>query len=253
MENTKIALITGASRGLGKEMALRIAERGINVILTYHLNKEKAEELVAQIQKKGTKAIAYQLDTSRIDTFDDFFNQVAEHLKEKTGHSKFDYLINNAGIGNNIPFDKTTEAQFDELTNIQFKGVFFFTQKALKYLNDGGSIINVSSGLTRFVGPGYAVYASTKAAIENLTRYLAKELSDREIRVNVIAPGAIATDFAGGQVRDNKQYNNYISSVTALGRVGVAEDIGGVVAFLCSRDAAWINGQRIEVSGGMNL
>lgn len=253
MKNTKIALVTGGSRGLGKDMALKIAEQGINVILTYHSNKVKAEEVVKEIQSKGLKAIAYQLDTSRIDTFDDVLSQVGAHLEEKTGSPKFDYLINNAGIGINTPFTETTEEQFDELINIQFKGVYFFTQKALNYLNDGGSVVNVSSGLTRFVGPGFSVYASTKAAIENLTRYLAKELSERQIRVNVIAPGAITTDFGGGKLRDNEQYNNYISSVTALGRAGLAEDIGGVVAFLCTDAAGWINGQRIEVSGGMNL
>lgn len=253
MENSKIALVTGGSRGLGKDMALRIADKGINVILTYQSNKDKAEEVVKQIQAKGPKAIAYQLDMSQIDTFDKLLDQVGAHLEEKTGNPKFDYLVNNAGIGYNIPFAETTVEQFDQLLNIQFKGVFFFTQRALKYLNNGGSIINISSGLTRFVGPGYAVYSSTKAAIENLTRYLAKELGDRQIRVNVVAPGAVATDFAGAKLKHDMRYNSYISSVTALGRVGQVEDIGGVVAFLCTQDAAWINGQRIEVSGGMNL
>ena len=253
MEKIRIALITGGSRGLGRDMALKIADQGINVILTYHSNKEKAEEVVKEIHAKGIKAIAYQLDTSKIDTFDDVLSKVGAHLEEKTGSPKFDYLINNAGIGIKTPFTETTEAQFDELINIQFKGVYFFTQKALKYLKDGGSIVNISTGLTRFVGPGYAIYASAKSAIENLTRYLAKELSERQIRVNVVAPGAIATDFAGGQLKNDEHYNYYISSVTALGRPGVAEDIGGVVAFLCSEAAGWINGQRIEVSGGMNL
>lgn len=253
MKNTKIALVTGGSRGLGKDIALKIADQGINIILTYHSNKEKAEEVVQEIQSKGQKAITYQLDTRHIHTFDDVLSQVGAHLEEKTGRPKFDYLINNAGIGINTPFTDTTEDQFDELINIHFKGVFFFTQKALKYLNDGGSIVNISTGLTRFSGPGYSAYASAKAAVENLTRYLAKELGERKIRVNAIAPGAITTDFAKGQLRDNEQYNSYISSVTALGRAGVAEDIGGVVAFLCTDAAAWINGQRLEVSGGMNL
>lgn len=253
MKNNKIALATGGSRGLGKDMALRIADKGIDVILTYHSNEEQAEEVVKEIQSKGQKAVAFQLDTGKIDTFDAFLAKVGAHLEEKTGSPNFDFLINNAGIGINAPFAETTEEQFDQLVNIQFKGVFFLAQKALKYLNDGGSIINISTGLARFTGPGYSVYSSTKAAIENLTRYQAKELSERKIRVNVVAPGAIATDFAGGKVRDDEKYNNYVSSVTALGRPGVAEDIGGVVAFLCTKDASWINGQRIEVSGGMNL
>lgn len=253
MENIRIALITGASRGLGRDMALRIAEQGINVILTYHSNQEKAEEVVQEIRSKGVKALAYQLDSSKIDTFDELLNKIGEHLEEKTGSPKFDYLINNAGIGINTPFSQTTEEEFDTLVNIHFKGVYFFTQKALKYLKDGGSIVNISSGLTRFVAPGYSIYASSKAAIENLSRYLAKELSKRKIRVNAIAPGAVATDFGNGLVRDNKQYNDYITSVTALGRPGVPEDIGGVVAFLCTDAAGWINGQRIEVSGGQNL
>lgn len=253
MSTNKIALVTGGSRGLGKDMALRIADKGIDVILTYHSNQEQAKEVVNEIQSKGQKAIAFQLDTGKTDTFDAFFTKVSLHLEEKTGKPNFDFLVNNAGIGINSPFAETTEAQFDELVNIQFKGVFFLTQKALKYLNDGGSIINISSGLARFTGPGYSVYSSTKAAIENLTRYQAKELGERKIRVNVVAPGAIATDFAGGKVRDNEEYNNYVSSATALGRPGEAEDIGGVVAFLCTKDASWINGQRIEVSGGMNI
>ncbi|UGU18400.1 SDR family oxidoreductase [Sinomicrobium kalidii] len=253
MERNKIALVTGGSRGLGKDMALRIADKGIDVVLTYHNNQEKAEEVVKEIQSKGQKAIACQLNTAKIDTFDAFIEKVTAHLKEKTGSPNFDFLINNAGIGINKPFLETTEDEFDSLVNIHFKGVFFLTQKALKFLNDGSSIINISSGLARFTAPGYSVYASAKAAIESLTRYQAKELSDRQIRVNTVAPGAVATDFAGGEVRDNEKYNNYVSSATALGRPGVPEDIGGVVAFLCTEDAAWINGQRIEVSGGMNL
>ena len=255
MTTTKssIALITGGSRGLGRDMALRLAEKGTGVIFTYNSNKAKADEVVAEIRALGQKAAAFQLDTSKVKNFGPFFEQVKTWLETETGSPHFDFLINNAGTALHSPFGATTEEQFDAIVDIHFKGVYFLTQDALPLLNDGGRIINISSGLARFAMPGSAAYGSSKAAIEMLTRYLAKELGPRRIAANVVAPGAIETDFGGGRVRDNKEINNHVASVTALGRAGLPEDIGGVVAFLCSEDAGWINGQRIEVSGGMML
>jgi len=251
--NKKIALVTGGSRGLGKDMALSLAKKGINVILTYNSKKEEALAVVNEIEQTGQKAAALQLDVANVKTFDAFFTQVKTVLQDtfETGH--FDFLINNAGIGIHAPFAETTEEQFDLLLNIQFKGVFFLTQKALPLLNDGGRIINLSTGLARFCNPGYSAYAAMKGAIETLTKYQAKELGSRGIAVNVVAPGAIETDFGGGVVRDNPDVNKYIAGTTALGRVGHPDDIGSVVAFLCTEEAKWINAQRIEVSGGMNL
>ena len=251
--NSKIALVTGGSRGLGRNMALSLAKKGINVVLTYNSNKQKAEEVVAEIQSLGQKAIAFQLNTGDVKSFDIFLQQVTDHLKEKTGSTNFDFLINNAGTALYAPFAETTEEQFDNALNIHYKGVFFLTQKALPFINDGGRIINISSGLARFSFLGSSAYGSMKGAIEVLTRYLAVELGARGIAANAVAPGAIETDFGGGHVRDQKEINDHIASVTALGRAGLPDDIGGVVAFLCTEEARWINGQRIEVSGGMSL
>lgn len=248
-----IALITGGSRGLGKNMAINLAQNGIDVVLTYHSNKEKAEDVVAEIQSIGQKAIAYQLDTSNTVLFDDFLEQVTSHLKKETGAPNFDIIINNAGTSLHEPFAKITEEQFDHIMNIHLKGVFFLTQKALPYINDGGRIINISSGLARFSMHNASIYGAAKGAVEVLTRYQADELGDRGITVNAIAPGAIETDFSGGMVRDNEEVNAQVASATALGRAGLPDDIGGVAAFLCSEDARWITGQRIEVSGGMML
>lgn len=250
---SKIALVTGGSRGLGKNMAISLAKKGVDVILTYHSNKNEAESVVAEIQSLGQEAAAFSLNTGNVQTFNDFFSQVAAYLKTRTGEAKFDFLINNAGTALYASFSNTTEEQFDAAMNIHYKGVFFLTQKALPFINDGGRIINISSGLARFSFPGSSAYGAMKGAVEVLTRYLAKELGERGIAANVVAPGAIATDFGGGRVRDNKEVNDHISSVTSLGRVGVPDDIGGVVAFLCTDEARWINGQRIEVSGGMNI
>lgn len=249
----KIALITGGSRGIGRNTAISVAKKGIDVIITYHSNKQEAEQVVAEIQSLGQKAAAFQLDTRKVETFDSFFGQLKEYLTKETDNAKFDFLINNAGTALYAPFAETTEEQFDTAMNIHFKGVFFLTQKALPLLNDGGRIINISSGLTRFCTPGSSGYASMKGAIEVLTRYLAKELGSRGIRANVVAPGAIETDFGGGHVRDNKDINKQVSAITALGRPGLPEDVAGVTAFLCTEEAGWIDGQRIEVSGGMVL
>jgi NAD(P)-dependent dehydrogenase (short-subunit alcohol dehydrogenase family) len=249
----KIALVTGGSRGLGKNMALALAKKGIDVVFTYNTNKEAADKVVAEIQSLGQNAYAFQLDTSNIKFFDNFMKEVTEHLKEKTSNANFDFLINNAGTALYMPVNDVTEEQMDAIYNIHYKGMFFLTQKALPFMNDGGSIVNISSGLTRLTMPGSSVYGSIKTAVESLTKYMAKELGQRKIRVNVVAPGAIETDFGGGRVRDNKEINDQIAGLTALGRVGVPDDIGGVVAFLCTEDARWINAQRIEVSGGQGI
>lgn len=253
IKNSRIAVVTGGSRGLGKDMALSLAKKGIDVILTYNSKKDEADDVVAEIEKLGQKAVAIQLNVGEVSSFDLFFQKLATALRDAFGVEKIDFLINNAGVGLHESFSTTTTAQFDDLVNIQFKGPFFLTQKALEVMNDGGGIVNISSGLTRFSFPGYSTYASLKGAIETLTKYQARELGERKIRVNVVAPGAIETDFGGGVVRDNEQLNQLIASLTALGRVGLPDDIGGVVAFLCTDDAKWVNGQRIEVSGGTNL
>ncbi|WP_031426952.1 SDR family NAD(P)-dependent oxidoreductase [Flavimarina sp. Hel_I_48] len=249
----KVAIITGGSRGLGKDMALSLARNGTDIIFTYHTNKKAADAVASQINDLGQKAIALQLDTSKIGGFDTFISTFTNYLKEETGYPNFDFLINNAGTALYTPFMETTEEQFDEMLNIHYKGVFFLTQKLLPLMNDGGRIVNISSGLARFSIPGSSAYASMKGALEVLTRYLARELGSRKITANVIAPGAIETDFGNGHVRDDEKTNTMIANLTALGRAGQPEDIGGVVAFLCSDDARWVNGQRIEVSGGMNL
>lgn len=250
MTQRKIALVTGGSRGLGRDMAISIARKGIDVVITYHTSKAAAEEVVAEIEKTGSAGYALQLDSSSTRSFGRFYEDLSDLLSTKTGSAHFDFLVNNAGTGLYVPFHETTEAQFDEMLNIHFKGVFFLTQKALPFLNDGARIINISSGLARFTFPNSSAYASMKGAIEVFTRYLAKELGYRGITANVVAPGAVATDFGGGGNRDNEKRRAVISGVTALGRVGEAEDIGGVVAFLCTEAAHWVTAQRIEVSGG---
>lgn len=250
---TKIALVTGGSRGLGKNSALKIAQKGLDVIITYKTNKEEAEKVVAEIQALGRKAIAYQLDTKNVNTFDAVVKTVGDHLEENTGSRNIDFLVNNAGTALYSPIAEVTEEQLDDIVDIHFKGVFFLTQKFLPFINEGGGIINISSGLARFALPGSSVYGSVKAAVDMLTRYQAKELGPRKIKSNVVAPGAIETDFGGGRTRDDKQVNAMVAGATALGRAGLPDDIGGVVAFLCTEDAGWINGQRIEASGGMFL
>lgn len=249
----KIALITGGSRGLGRSMALHLAARGNDVILTYQSRREEADAVVAEIERLGRRALALPLNVAEHASFDTFRETLQTALEQRWQRSDFDFLINNAGIGINAPIAQTSEEQFDLLVNIHFKGVFFLTQKLLPLIKDGGRILNISSGLARFSMPGMAVYASAKGAIEVFTRYLAQELGPRRITVNVLAPGAIETDFGGGGVRDNAEINQLIAGQTALGRVGLPDDIGGAVAVLLSDEAGWINGQRIEVSGGIHL
>lgn len=248
---TKIALITGASRGLGRSMAIALARKGVDVIGTYHSNREEADATAAAIAELGRKAIMMRLDTGDVGNFSAFSEEVKQVLPAEWNRTDLDFLVNNAGIGIHAPFAETTEADFDRLMNIHLKGVFFLTQKMLPLIADGGRIVNLSSGLARFSLPGYAAYAAMKGGVEVLTRYLAKELGPRGIAVNTVAPGAIETDFGGGAVRDNKQVNDFVASVTALGRPGQPDDIGPAVASLLMEDNRWINGQRIEISGGM--
>lgn len=248
----KIAIVTGGNRGLGKSSVLQMAAKGVDVILTYRSNESEAKEVVAALEKMGRKAVALQFDVSKTSTFASFAKSVNDVLG-KWGAKKFDYLVNNAGVGFTSPIVEFTEEKFDELVNIHFKGVFFLTQKLLPLMNDGGRIINLSSGLARFSFPGYSVYGSLKAAIDAMTRYMAVELGPRKITVNSVAPGPVATDFSGGMVRDNAQLNQTLASQTPLGRVGEADDIGRLIASLVSEDFAWVSGQRIEASGGMRL
>lgn len=250
---SKIALVTGGSRGLGKNAALKIAQKGLDVIITYKSSREEADAVVNEIKALGQNAVAYQLDTRDVKSFDAFVKNITDNLQTETGHSNIDFLINNAGTALYAPITETTEEQLDDIVDVHFKGVFFLTQKMLPFINDGGGIVNISSGLARFALPGSSVYGSMKAGVEMLTKYMAKELGPRKIKANVIAPGAIETDFGGGRTRDDQNVNSMISSITALGRAGLPDDIGGVVAFLCTEDAGWITGQRIEASGGMFL
>jgi NAD(P)-dependent dehydrogenase (short-subunit alcohol dehydrogenase family) len=249
----KIALVTGGSRGLGKNMALRLADYGNDVIITYHSQKEAADEVVKEIEAKGKKAASLQFDSSDFKSLDSFLQQVSQTLQDKWSTGKFDFLINNAGIGATIPYAQVTEEDFDKFLNIHFKSIYFLTQRVLNMMNDNGRIINISTGTTRFCVPGYSVYASMKGAIEVFTRYLAKEVGARGITANVVAPGPIETDFNNAALRNNPERKKMMSAQTALGRTGMPEDIGGIIAFLCTEDARWINAQRIEASGGINL
>lgn len=249
----RIALITGGSRGLGKNAALKLAAKGIHSVLTYNSNQQDALDVVREIEKLGGKAAALQLNVADISQFEAFAAQVRQQLHDLWQRDTFDYLVNNAGVGRYGAFVDTSEAVFDELMNIHFKGPFFLTQRLLPMIKNGGRILNVSSGLARFALPGYAAYAAMKGAMEVLTRYQAKELGARGISVNIIAPGAIETDFGGGHLRDNEALNHYVASQTALGRTGLPDDIGGAIAALLSDELGWMNAQRIEVSGGMFL
>jgi NAD(P)-dependent dehydrogenase (short-subunit alcohol dehydrogenase family) len=251
--NPKIALVTGGSRGLGKSTVVNLARKGVDSIFTYISREDDANQVIAEVEESGGKAVALRLDVGNVSEFRDFSTRVKETLQSSWQLRSFDFLVNNAGIGVHELFADTTEDQFDLLMNLHFKGVFFLTQTLLPLINDGGRIVNMSSGLVRFSLPGYSAYASMKGAVEVLTRYLAKELGPRRISVNTVAPGAIETDFGGGAVRDNEQLNQMIASQTALGRVGLPDDIGGMIALLLSEENRWINGQRIEVSGGMFL
>jgi NAD(P)-dependent dehydrogenase (short-subunit alcohol dehydrogenase family) len=248
----RIAIVTGGSRGLGRNTVLSLARRGVSSIFTYNTGRSEAEQVVAQVAKAGSKAIALPLDMGQASTFDAFVEQVRATLAE-LGAEHFDYLVNNAGISHHNSIEKTTEEEMDLLYRVNFKGVFFLTQKLLPLIRDGGRIVNLSSGLARIIVPGSAPYGALKGAIEVLTRYQAKELGPRRITVNAVAPGAIQTDFSGGMVRDNPELNNQVAGMTALGRAGVPDDVGPMIASLLSDDNRWVNAQRIEVSGGMAI
>jgi NAD(P)-dependent dehydrogenase (short-subunit alcohol dehydrogenase family) len=249
----RIAIVTGGSRGLGKNAALKLAAKGVGILLTYNRSEQEALEVVREIEQKGVKAAALQLNVGDIASFEQFVTKVSKKLHSVWQRNTFDYLLNNAGVGLYAPYMETTEAQFDEVMNIHFKGPFFLTQGLLPLMENGGRILNVSSGLARFALPGSSTYAAMKGAMEVLTRYQAKELGARGITANIIAPGAIETDFGGGRVRDNKAINQQIASQTALGRVGLPDDIGDAIAALLSDELGWMNAQRVEVSGGMFL
>jgi NAD(P)-dependent dehydrogenase (short-subunit alcohol dehydrogenase family) len=251
--NPRIALVTGGSRGLGRSAALKLAEQGVDVILTYKSNRDEAQAVVRRIEELGRRAVALPLDVADSAGFGDFAARVKAALASTWQRERFDHLVNNAGTGAHASFAETTEAQFDQLVDVHLKATFFLTQKLLPLIADGGRIVNTSSGLARFTLPGYAAYAAMKGGIEVLTRYMAKELAARGIAVNTIAPGAIETDFGGGTVRDDREVNAQIAGVTAMGRVGLPDDIGGAVAALLSEGNRWVTGQRIEVSGGMML
>lgn len=248
----KIAIVTGGSRGLGRNTALSLAERRVDLIVTYHSNKDEADKVVAEIERMGRQASAFQLDTGDTSGFDRFVQQVRETLAA-LGRDRFDYLVNNAGIGLRAPFAETSEDDFDRLYRIHLKGPYFLTQKLLPLLEDGGRIVNLSSGLARFSSPGMSAYAMMKGGVEVMSRYLAQELGPRAIAVNTVAPGAIETDFGGGWVRDNEDMNEFVASVTAMGRAGLPDDIGPMIADLLTGGNRWVTGQRIEVSGGMFL
>lgn len=253
MSTTKIALITGGSRGLGQNSALHLAQAGHDVVITYRTREAEAQATVTQIQELGRQAVALPLDTSIVSTFPAFREALAQQLEQHWQRSTFDFLINNAGIDAASPFAQTTEQDFDNLLNVHFKGVYFLTQNLLPLLADGGGIVNFSTGLARFTAPGYAAYASMKGAVETLTKYMARELGGRGIRANVVAPGIIKTDFTAAARAAHPQLEQYMSGNTALGRIGEPDDIGGVVAFLCSDAARWVNAQRLEASGGYSL
>jgi NAD(P)-dependent dehydrogenase (short-subunit alcohol dehydrogenase family) len=249
----KLAVITGGSRGLGRNAAVHLAKVGVSSIITYRTNQAEAAKAVAEIEAAGARAVALPLDAARAATFGDFAAAVREALQQRFQRERFDYLVNNAGHGLSKPFAATTEAELDELYAVHLKAPYLLTQRLLPLLEDGGRILNISSGLARFTFPGSSAYAVMKGGVEVLTRYLAKELGARQISVNVLAPGAIATDFNGGHVRDNPEINKGVAALTALGRVGLPDDIGGVIASLLHGDTKWINGQRIEASGGQGL
>ncbi|ATQ77400.1 3-oxoacyl-ACP reductase [Massilia violaceinigra] len=250
---TKIAIVTGASRGLGRNTALSIARGGNDVIITYQSRADEAHAVVAEIEAMGRKAVAFQLDMGSVATFAPFAANLRTALRDTWQRDSFDHLVNNAGHGDYALIEQTTEAQFDSLVNVHFKGVYFLTQALLPLMADGGRIVNLSTGLTRLTYPGYAAYAAVKAAIETLSVYMAKEFGGRGIAVNTVAPGAIETDFGGGVVRDNPELNQTFAAMTALGRVGLPDDIGPMIASLLSENNRWVNAQRIEVSGGQGI
>jgi len=252
-KNSKIALVTGGSRGIGRNSAIALSKKGIDVIITYNNQKEKADLVVKEIEANGAKAVAMQLDVSDVSSFDFFASKLSDVLKKNWDQEHFNFLINNAGVSNHTPILEVTEEEFDKIVNIHFKGVFFLTQKLIPLIADKGAIVNTSTALTRLTMPGSGLYAAAKGAIEVFTRYLAKELGARGIRANTIAPGPVNTEFSGDTYIKNPGLKDMIGSLTALGRIGEASDIGGVVANLCTDEMGWVTAQRIEASGGTGL
>ena len=250
-QKTKIVLVTGGSRGIGRSIALNAAKRGLGVILTYNANAEQGEAVVKEINQSGGKAAALKLDSANVSSFAEFQELLLQVLRKEWNRNNFDYLVNNAGIAQRTAIKDTTESIFDELVNVNFKGVFFLTQKLIPMIVDGGQIVNISSGLARFAFPGVAVYGALKSALEGLTRYFAKEYADRKIRVNTVAPGAIDTEFGGG--KGDESHRQQVAGMTALGRLGEADDIGLFVAAMLSDDSRFVNAQRIEIGGGIYI
>jgi NAD(P)-dependent dehydrogenase (short-subunit alcohol dehydrogenase family) len=253
LQSGKVAIVTGGSRGIGRNTVVSLAKRGVRAIFTYHSHSADAEAVVAEVKDAGAEAVALQLDTGNIASFDAFVDR-AKYVLPKLGATRFDFLVNNAGNSHhNMPFETTTEEELDSIYNVHFKGVFFLTQKLLPLINDGGRIVNVSTARTRLSMPGGSAYASMKGAVEVLSKHMAKELAPRRIAVNVVAPGAVATDFSGGIVRDNAAVNKMVADATALGRAGLPDDIGPMIASLLTEENRWVNAQRIEVTGGVGI
>jgi NAD(P)-dependent dehydrogenase (short-subunit alcohol dehydrogenase family) len=253
VQGNKVAVVTGGNRGLGKDIALSLAEMGVGVVLTYRSNKEEGDQVVEQIQASGGTAVSLQLDISMTASFEAFLDQLNVLLPEKFGAEKIDFLINNAGFGKAISIENLTEPDFDSLVNVHFKGVVFLTQKALRIMNDGGGVVFITAAADRYNVPAYATYGACKGAIEVFSRYVAKEYGPRGIRANTVAPGGIVTDFNNAAIRSNPQVQQWIIAQTPMGRLGDAHDIGGLVALLCSDGARWLTGQRLEATGGFNL
>ncbi|AWH17808.1 short-chain dehydrogenase [Stenotrophomonas sp. ZAC14D2_NAIMI4_7] len=248
--SSRVVLVTGGSRGLGRNAALALAADGADIVITYRAQADAAEQVVQQIQALGRRAAALPLDMADSAGFAAFAQQL-QNVLQGWGATALQGLLNNAGEGLYAAIADTTEAQFDNAVAVHLKGPYFLTQALLPLIADGGRILNVSSGLARFSLPGSSAYAMMKGGIEVFTRYLARELGPRGISANTLAPGAIETDFGGGRVRDDAQTNAMVSSITALGRAGLPDDIGPVVVALLSPATGWVNGQRVEASGGM--
>jgi NAD(P)-dependent dehydrogenase (short-subunit alcohol dehydrogenase family) len=249
----KVAIVTGGSRGIGKDIALSLARMGIGIVLTYHSNKTEGERVAEEIQASGVVAVALQLDVATTSGFDTYFDQLKAKLNKNFGRESIDFLINNAGFGKAIPIEDLTEPDFDSLVNVHFKGVIFLTQKALRMMNDGGGVVFITAAADRYNVPAYAAYGACKGAVEVFSRYVAKEYGRRGIRANTVAPGGIVTDFNNAAIRSNPQAQQWIITQTPMGRLGEAHDIGGLVALLCSDGARWLTGQRLEATGGFNL
>ena len=253
LPNKKVALVTGGSRGIGKDIALCLAKKGIGIVLTYRSNKTEGDRVVEEIRASGGAGSALQLDVAQTSSFDAFFDQLRTVLRDEFGVETIDFLINNAGFGKAIPIDALTEPDFDSFVDVHFKGVVFLTQKALRMMNDGGSVVFITAAADRYNVPAYAAYAACKGAVEVFSRYVAKEYGPRGIRANTIAPGGIVTDFNNAAIRSNPQAQQWIVAQTPMGRLGEAHDIGALAVLLCSEDARWLTGQRLEATGGFNL